>query len=58
MRPRPDHGERTYTGHHRMEGFRTLITGADSGIGKAAAIAYAREGAAAFASCPKRNRTR
>ena len=54
MRPRPDHGERTYTGHHRMEGFRTLITGADSGIGKAAAIAYAREGAdVAFTYLPE-----
>ncbi|WP_284990499.1 SDR family oxidoreductase [Arthrobacter sp. efr-133-TYG-120] len=45
MRPRPDHGEGSYIGHHRMEGFRTLITGADSGIGRAAAIAFAREGA-------------
>jgi NAD(P)-dependent dehydrogenase (short-subunit alcohol dehydrogenase family) len=54
MRPRPDYGESTYTGHHRMEGFRTLITGADSGIGRAAAIAYAREGAdVAFTYLPE-----
>ncbi|MFF2299680.1 SDR family oxidoreductase [Arthrobacter sp. NPDC058127] len=54
MRPRPDHGESTYVGHHRMEGFRTLITGADSGIGRAAAIAYAREGAdVAFTYLPE-----
>ncbi|MGO4855914.1 SDR family oxidoreductase [Arthrobacter sp. 2MCAF14] len=54
MRPRPDHGESTYIGHHRMEGFRTLITGADSGIGRAAAIAYAREGAdVAFTYLPE-----
>ncbi len=54
MRPGPDHGESTYVGHHRMEGFRTLITGADSGIGRAAAIAYAREGAdVAFTYLPE-----
>ena len=45
MDPRPDHGEDSYVGHGRLEGKKTVITGADSGIGRAVAIAFAREGA-------------
>jgi NAD(P)-dependent dehydrogenase (short-subunit alcohol dehydrogenase family) len=45
MNPRPDHGEDSYRGSGKLEGKAAVITGGDSGIGKAVAIAYAREGA-------------
>lgn len=51
MAPTPDHGEDTYRGAGRLTGRATIITGGDSGIGRAVAIAFAREGADVLVSC-------
>src|ERR1700745_1852874 len=45
MDPQPDYGETSYKGSDRLAGKKAIITGADSGIGRAVALAFAREGA-------------
>ena len=50
MNPTPDHGETSYKGSGRLNGKKAVITGGDSGIGRAIAIAYAREGAGVLIS--------
>jgi NAD(P)-dependent dehydrogenase (short-subunit alcohol dehydrogenase family) len=51
MQPEPDYGYETYRGYGRLEGKATIITGGDSGIGRAVALAFAREGADVLLSC-------
>src|SRR5579883_67108 len=50
MQPKPDYGEQSYRGSGRLRGQAALITGADSGIGRAVALAFAREGASVLVS--------
>ena len=58
MKPLPDHGETSYKGSGRLAGKKAVITGGDSGIGRAVAIAFAREGADILISYLRRIMTR
>jgi NAD(P)-dependent dehydrogenase (short-subunit alcohol dehydrogenase family) len=57
MDVQPDHGEQTYKGSNRLMGKKTIITGGDSGIGRAVALAFGREGAdVSSRTCSRRRR--
>ena len=57
MQPRPDHGETSYKGSGKLAGKKAVITGGDSGIGRAVSIAFAREGADVLIAYSTRKRT-
>ena len=56
MQPQPDYGYETYRGSGRLEGKKAIITGGDSGIGRAVALAFAREGVDVLIILPRRRR--
>ena len=59
MQPRPDHGETSYHGSGKLHGRKALVTGGDSGIGRAAAIASpAKAPMSPLSICPRKRRTR